>query len=114
MMATASERVVNPMSYDIDIGMTKASMPMKCIDHIPPPIVIAAATSHARRASPRAAPTCPARSRAVYDAKEATKMDRATRYGLYVPLTTIGIAPNFRTRDQRATNPATHLQMQPA
>src|SRR5258707_1736369 len=70
--------------------MTKASMPMKCIDHIPPPIVIAAAASHARRASPRATLTCPPRSRAVYDAREATRMDRATRYGLYVPVTTIG------------------------
>src|SRR5258705_13951368 len=75
--------------------MLKASMATKCIDHIPPPIVIAAATSHARRASPRAAPTCPPRSRAVYDAKEAIRMDRATRYGLYVPVTTIGIAPIF-------------------
>src|ERR1700681_2552542 len=87
--------MVNPMSYDIGIGMTKASMPMKCIDHIPPPIVIAAATSHALRASPRAAPTCPPRSRAVYDAREATRMDRATRYGWYVPVTTNGIAPIF-------------------
>src|SRR3977135_939657 len=39
-------------------------------------------------------------------------MDRATRYGSCVPVTTIGIAP-IRTRDQRATNPPTHLQMQP-
>jgi hypothetical protein len=38
-------------------------------------------------------------------------MDRATRYGSYVPVTTIGIAP-IRTRDQRATNPPTYLQMQ--
>src|SRR5260370_19039223 len=83
------------MSYDIGTGTTKASMPMKCIDHIPPPITIAAATSHARRASPRAAPTCPPRSRAVWDAKEATRMDRATRYGLYVPVTTIGNRPIF-------------------
>jgi hypothetical protein len=36
-------------------------------------------------------------------------MDRATRYGSYVPLTTIGIAP-IRTRDRRAMNPPTHLQ----
>src|SRR6266403_4700599 len=92
-IATTSERGVNPMSYDNGIGTTTASMPMKCIDHTPPPITIAAATSHTRRASPRAAPTCPPRSRAVYDAKEATRMDRATRYGLYVPVTTIGIAP---------------------
>src|SRR6266404_115384 len=95
MTATTRERAVNPMSYDIGIGMTKASMPIKCIDHIPPPIVIAAAASHARRANPRAAPTCPPRSSAVYDAKEATRTDRATRYGLYVPVTTIGIAPIF-------------------
>src|ERR1700759_4685844 len=81
------------MSYDIGIGTTKARMPMKCIDQIPAPIVMAAATSHVRRASPRAASTWPPRSRAVYDAKEATRMDRATRYGLYVPVTTIGIAP---------------------
>src|ERR1700704_676375 len=96
------------MSYDIGIGMTKASMPMKCIAHIPPPIVIAAATSHARRASPRAAPTCPPRSRAVYDAKEATRMDRATRYGLYVPVTTIGIAPIFgpETNGRSTDSPA--------
>jgi len=52
--------MVNSMSYDIGTGMTKASMPMKCIDHIPPPIVIAAANSHARRASPRADPHVPA------------------------------------------------------
>jgi hypothetical protein len=64
-IATTSEKVVNPMSYDIDIGMVKASMATKCIDHIPPPIVIAAATSHTRRASPRAAATRPPRSRAV-------------------------------------------------
>src|SRR5260221_9870978 len=91
-MATTRERVVNPMSYDIGIGMTKASMPMKCIDHIPPPIVIAAAPSHARRASPRADPTCPPRSRAEYEARQATRMDRATRYGLYAPVKTIWIA----------------------
>src|SRR5258707_8775877 len=36
-------------------------------------------------------------------------MDSATRYGSYVPVTTIGIA-HFRTRDQRATNPRTRLQ----
>src|SRR5882757_6399368 len=112
-IATTSERVVNPMSYDNGIGTTTASMPMKCIDHTPPPITIAAATSHTRRASPRAAPTCPPRSRAVYDAKEATRMDRATRYGSCVPVTTIGTAP-IRTRDQRATNRPTHLHMQPA
>src|SRR5260370_37787609 len=86
------------MSYDIGIGTTKASMPMKCIDHIPPPITIAAATSHARRANPWVAPTCSPRLRAMYDAKEATRMDRATRYGLYVPVTTIGIAPTFGPR----------------
>jgi hypothetical protein len=40
-------------------------------------------------------------------------MDRATRYGSCVPVTTIGIAPT-RTRDQRATNPPFHLQIQPA
>jgi hypothetical protein len=39
-------------------------------------------------------------------------MDRATRYGSCVPVTTIGIAP-IRTRDQRATNPPTQLRMQP-
>src|SRR5580704_2028801 len=94
-IATTSDRMVNPMSYDIGIGTTKASMPMKCIDHIPAPIMIAAATSHTRRATLRAAPAWPPRSRAVYDAKEATRMDRATRYGLYVPVTTIGIAPVF-------------------
>src|SRR5882757_1301225 len=101
MIATTSERMVNPMSYDIGIGITKASMPMKCIDHIPPPIAIAAATSHGQCASPRAALTCPPRSRAVYDAKEAIRMDSATRYGLYVPVTTIGIAPQFL--DQRCS-----------
>src|SRR5258708_7705890 len=78
-------------------------MPMKCIAHMPPPIVIAAATSHARRASPRASPTCAARSRAVYDAKQATRIDRATRYGLYVPVTTIGIAPIFGSQAKPAT-----------
>src|SRR3984893_13816714 len=83
------------MSKDIGIGMMKASMATKCIDHIPPPIVIAAAVSHTRRATPRAALTCPPRSRAVYDAKEATRMDRATRYGLCVPVTSIGIAAIF-------------------
>jgi hypothetical protein len=40
---------------------------------------------------------------------EATSIERATRYGSYVPVTTIGIAP-IRTRDQRATTPPTHLQ----
>src|SRR6267154_5531609 len=93
--------------------MMKASMATKCIDHIPPPIVIAAATGHTLRANPLATPACPLRSRAVYDAKEATRTDRATRYGSCVPVTTIGTAP-IRTRDQRATNPPTHLQMQPA
>src|SRR5882757_10590442 len=86
--------------------MMKASMATKCIDHIPPPIVIAAATSHTLRANPLATPACPLRSRAVYDAKEATRMDSATRYGSCVPVTTIGTAP-IRTRDQRATNPPT-------
>src|ERR1700731_323958 len=89
--------------------MTKASMPMKCIDHIPPPIAVAAATSQTRRASPRAASTCPPRSRAVYDAKQATRMDRATRYGSCVPVTTIGIAPNSDQRltgDESADSPA--------
>src|SRR5216684_771281 len=46
--------------------MINASMPTKCIDHIPPPIVSAAAASHTRRANPRAGPTCALRSRAVY------------------------------------------------
>src|SRR6267142_1042754 len=82
--------------------MMKASMATKCIDHIPPPIVIAAATSPTLRANPLATPACPLRSRAVYDAKEATRMDSATRYGSCVPVTTIGTAP-IRTRDQRAT-----------
>src|SRR5882762_10516435 len=36
-------------------------------------------------------------------------MDRATRNGSYVPVTTIGIAP-ILGRDQRATNPPAHLQ----
>src|SRR5258708_37389009 len=110
-MATTSERVVNPMSYDIGIGMTKASMPMKCIDHIPPPIVIAAAPSHARRESPGVAPTCPPRSRAEYDARQATRMDRATRYGLYAPVTTIWIALFFGAETNRR---GIHWQIQPA
>jgi hypothetical protein len=40
-------------------------MPMKCIDHIPPPKVIAAVASQMRRAVPRALPTRPPRSSAV-------------------------------------------------
>src|ERR1700730_1953110 len=70
--------------------MLKASMAMKCIDHIPPPIAIAAATSHTRGATPRVAATRPPRSRAVKEAKAATRRDSATRCGLYVPVTTIG------------------------
>jgi len=45
-------------------------------------------------------------------AKQATRIERATRYGSYVPVTTIGIAP-ILTRAYRATNPPTHLEMQP-
>src|SRR5260370_41541925 len=36
-------------------------------------------------------------------------MERATRYGLCVPVTTIGIAP-ILIRDQRATHPPIYLQ----
>src|SRR5438552_15182713 len=70
-------------------------MATKCIDHMPPPIVVAASTSHTRRAGPRAVLTRPPRSRAVYDAKEATRMDRATRWGSCVPVAIIGIVPIF-------------------
>jgi hypothetical protein len=93
--------MVNPTSYDIGIGMVKASMPTKCIDQMPPPMVIAAAASHKRRATPRAPSTRPPRSSAVYEAKQAARMDSATRYRLYVPVTTIGITPIFGTETGR-------------
>src|SRR5437764_9383054 len=40
-------------------------------------------------------------------------MERATRYGSYVPIKTIGIA-QFSDRGQRATNPPARLQVQSA
>src|SRR6185369_7693604 len=80
--------------------MRNASMATKCIDQIPPPMVIAAATSHAPCATPRAAMTRAPRSRAVYDAKVATRMESATRKGLWVPVTTIRIVPMLG-RDRR-------------
>src|SRR5258707_6557128 len=78
------------MSCNIGTDYQRGRVSMKSLENIPPPLVCAGATSRPRRASPRATLTCPPRSRAVYDAREATRMDRATRYGLYVPVTTIG------------------------
>src|SRR5439155_23339776 len=39
----------------------------------------------------------------------ATRMERTTRYGSYIPVTTIGIAP-ILIRDQWATHPPIYLQ----
>jgi hypothetical protein len=46
----------------------------------------------------------------VYDAKQATRMDKATRYGSYVPVTTIGIAPIFGPKAPRQHSATSLLQ----
>jgi hypothetical protein len=52
--------------------MIQASMPMKCMDQMPPPMATAAAVSQALAAPPDVFSARPARSREVKEAKTAT------------------------------------------
>ena len=78
-IATTSESAVRLTSKLTGIGMMNASMAMKCIDQMPPPMAIAAMASQPPRAQPWDARTRPPRSSAVYEAKHATRIDSATR-----------------------------------
>ncbi len=60
-------------------GMPNASMPMKCIDQMLPPMQAAAAASQVWRAQPMATLLRLARSRAVNEPAMAIRMDRLTR-----------------------------------
>jgi len=64
-MATTRERSVRPKSKLTGIGIKKASIAMKCIDQIPPPMAIAAVASQASLAHRPETLMRPPRSSAV-------------------------------------------------
>lgn len=62
-------------------AMTIASMPMKCIDQIPPPIAVAAATIQPMRVQPVDDQMRDATLRETNDAQVATPIDNRTSIG---------------------------------
>src|SRR5688500_3154630 len=66
-------------------GIRKASMPTKCMLQMPTPSATDPPVSHAARARPRAWDTLPARSRAVYDANTAIRIETTTSMGWNSP-----------------------------
>jgi len=61
------------------MSIRNASMPMKCIDQMPPPITNAAMPIHTGRNAGAAPRTRLPRSSALYDASTAMTMDSVTR-----------------------------------
>ncbi len=85
-IAITSEAIVLGTSYARGMGSENASMPMKCIDQIPPPIATAPPPSQRRADERFAFDTRTARLSAVYETRIATITERLTSHGLYVPV----------------------------
>ena len=64
-IATPSDSTVSPRSKLTGTGRVNASIAMKCIDQMPPPIATAATPSQPARDQPRDARIRPPRSSAV-------------------------------------------------
>ena len=85
-IAITSVPIVLATSYASEMGSENASMPMKCIDQIPPPIAIAPPPSQRRADERFAFDTRTARTSAVYETRIATITERQTSHGSYVPV----------------------------
>src|SRR5579872_7477747 len=80
-MAIASDSSVIGTLQPIGTGKENASMPMKCIDQIPPPIAVAAATIQPMRAQPVDDQMRDATLSETNDAQVATPIDNRTSIG---------------------------------
>src|ERR1700704_5812210 len=94
--------------------MMKASMATKCIDHMPPPIVKAAARQPYATRESSARRHAPAEIEGGVRCKGGDQNGQRHEIWIIYSGNDHRDCPNFRTRDQRATNPPTHLQIKAA
>jgi hypothetical protein len=80
-MATTTDSSISGKSYPIGTGKRKASMPTKCMLHIPRPITVAPPAIHPNRVAPASDLTRPARSSAANEASMATITESTTNTG---------------------------------
>src|SRR5690606_21003351 len=79
----ASDTAVSVASYPTGMGSSKASIPIKCMDHTPTPIDKAPPHHHHLKSGRGEACIRAAMARAVYDARTATIKEIVTSEKLY-------------------------------